>query len=60
MRLRDLFFLREIMPLDEWRHLGIAVLDQELARLDLEEAQEQYAAATAAVELKKVQYGVGP
>ena len=60
MRLRDLFFLRETMPLDEWRDLGIAIVDYEIARLDLEEAKEQCAAAEVAVELKKVQYGVGP
>ncbi|RKT35310.1 hypothetical protein BXY70_1343 [Roseovarius halotolerans] len=67
MRLRDLFFLHEIMPLDEWRDLGIAVVDYELAILEREEAVEKLTRANteleiaeSAVSIKKTQYGVGP
>ncbi len=51
-------FLHDVMPPDEWRDLGIAVVNCELARLDVEEANEKLAAAEAAVRLKQVQYGV--
>lgn len=59
MKLREVFVLYGKMPINDWCDLGAAVVDQEIARLDLEEAQEQFAAAQAAVELKKLHYGVG-
>lgn len=59
MQLRDIFFLHESMPPDDWRDLGVAVVELALARLDVEEANEKLAAAEAAVAMKKIQYGVG-
>lgn len=59
MNIRDLLFLEEIMPFEEHRDLGLAVIEQEKARLDLDEAAEKLAAAEALVALKCIQYGVG-
>ena len=67
MRLRDLFFLREIMPADEFRDLGVSVADLELAHIDRAEAVEKLTRANLEVEIaetqieqKKTKYGVCP
>ncbi|MEQ9242061.1 hypothetical protein [Roseovarius indicus] len=74
MMLRDPQFLEEIMPKEEWCDLRESVLELDraegnaiakfcsirLAYLDFEEANEKVTAAKAAVDLKKIQYGVGP
>ncbi|GAW36983.1 hypothetical protein RA2_04058 [Roseovarius sp. A-2] len=67
MRLRDLFFVRESMPLDEWRDLGASVVDLEIALIDREEAVEKLTRANSEIQIletqinqKKRKYGVGP
>jgi len=67
MRLRDLFFLREIMPADEFRDIGVSVADLELAHIEREEAVEKLTRANSEIEVaeteiaqKKKKYGVGP
>lgn len=58
MKLREWIFLNGSMPDPEWRSLGITICDRELARIEYDEAKENLAAAEAAIEIKKIQYGV--
>lgn len=59
MRLRDALFLFESIPWHQARDLLIATINLRLAEIEIEEALEKRAAASAALQLKQTQYGVG-